>query len=31
MGYAHDGDVIAVHTLDRLSRTVRDALNLVRK
>lgn len=27
--YARDGDVIVVHTLDRLGRTVRDALNLI--
>jgi DNA invertase Pin-like site-specific DNA recombinase len=26
---ARDGDVILVHTLDRLSRTVRDTLNLI--
>jgi DNA invertase Pin-like site-specific DNA recombinase len=29
MGYAHDGDVIVVHTPDRLGRTVRDTLNLI--
>jgi len=29
LGYARDGDVIVVHTLDRLGRTVRDMLNLV--
>lgn len=29
MGYARDGDVIVVHTLDRLGRTVRDTLNLI--
>ncbi len=27
--YARDSDVIVVHTLDRLSRTVRDTLNLI--
>ncbi len=27
--YARDGDVIVVHTLDRLGRTVRDTLNLI--
>ena len=27
--YAREGDVIVVHTLDRLGRTVRDTLNLV--
>ena len=27
--YAHDGDVIVVHTLARLGRTVRDTLNLI--
>ena len=27
--YAGDGDVIVVHTLDRLGRTVRDTLNLI--
>lgn len=29
MDYARDGDVIVVHTLDRLGRTVRDTLNLI--
>lgn len=29
IGYARDGDVIVVHTLDRLGRTVRDTLNLI--
>ena len=29
LGYAREGDVVAVHTLDRLGRTVRDTLNLV--
>jgi DNA invertase Pin-like site-specific DNA recombinase len=29
LGYARDGDVIVVHTLDRLGRTVRDTLNLI--
>src|SRR5699024_8644406 len=29
MEYACDGDVIVVHTLDRLGRTVRDTLNLI--
>lgn len=29
MEYARDGDVIVVHTLDRLGRTVRDTLNLI--
>ncbi len=29
LGYARDGDVIVVHTLDRLGRTVRDILNLI--
>jgi DNA invertase Pin-like site-specific DNA recombinase len=28
LAYARDGDVIVVHTLDRLGRTVRDTLNL---
>ena len=28
LGYARGGDVIVVHTLDRLGRTVRDTLNL---
>jgi DNA invertase Pin-like site-specific DNA recombinase len=28
--HARDGDVLVVHTLDRLGRTVRDTLNLVR-
>src|SRR5664279_379887 len=28
-GYARAGDVIVVHTLDRLGRTVRDTLNLI--
>ena len=27
--YARNGDVIVVHTLDRLGRTVRDTLNLI--
>jgi DNA invertase Pin-like site-specific DNA recombinase len=27
--HARDGDVLVVHTLDRLGRTVRDTLNLV--
>ncbi|MET3946825.1 DNA invertase Pin-like site-specific DNA recombinase [Arthrobacter sp. UYCu512] len=27
--HARDGDVIVVHTLDRLGRTVRDTLNLM--
>ena len=27
IGYARDGDVTVVHTLDRLGRTVRDTLN----
>jgi DNA invertase Pin-like site-specific DNA recombinase len=27
--YARGGDVIVVHALDRLGRTVRDALNLI--
>src|ERR1035437_2920402 len=27
--YDRDGDVIVVHTLDRLGRTVRDTLNLI--
>jgi DNA invertase Pin-like site-specific DNA recombinase len=27
--YARDGDVIVIHTLDRLGRTVRDTLNLI--
>ena len=27
--YARDGDVLVVHTLDRLGRTVRDTLNLI--
>ncbi len=27
--YARSGDVIVVHTLDRLGRTVRDTLNLI--
>ncbi len=29
LAYARAGDVIAVHTLDRLGRTVRDTLNLI--
>ena len=29
LGYARDGDVIVVHTLDRLGRTVRDTRNLI--
>jgi DNA invertase Pin-like site-specific DNA recombinase len=29
LGYARDGDVIVVHTPDRLGRTVRDTLNLI--
>ena len=29
LAYARDGDVIVVHTLDRLGRTVRDTLNLI--
>jgi len=29
LGYARSGDVIIVHTLDRLGRTVRDTLNLI--
>ena len=29
LGFAQRGDVIAVHTLDRLGRTVRDTLNLI--
>ena len=29
LGYARDGDVIVVHTSDRLGRTVRDTLNLI--
>jgi DNA invertase Pin-like site-specific DNA recombinase len=29
LGYARDGDVIVVHTLDRLGRMVRDTLNLI--
>lgn len=29
LSYARDGDVIVVHTLDRLGRTVRDTLNLI--
>jgi DNA invertase Pin-like site-specific DNA recombinase len=29
LGYARDGDVIVVHTLDRLGRTVRDTLNMI--
>ncbi|MEE2061205.1 recombinase family protein [Rhodococcus artemisiae] len=29
LGYARTGDVIVVHTLDRLGRTVRDTLNLI--
>jgi DNA invertase Pin-like site-specific DNA recombinase len=29
MEYARDGDIIVVHTLDRLGRTVRDTLNLI--
>ena len=29
LGYARDVDVIVVHTLDRLGRTVRDTLNLI--
>ncbi len=29
IGYAREGDVIVVHTLDRLGRTVRDTLNTI--
>jgi DNA invertase Pin-like site-specific DNA recombinase len=29
LDYARDGDVIVVHALDRLARTVRDTLNLI--
>ena len=29
LNYAREGDVIVVHTLDRLGRTVRDTLNLI--
>ncbi len=29
IGYAREGDVVVVHTLDRLGRTVRDTLNLI--
>jgi len=29
LDYAREGDVIVVHTLDRLGRTVRDTLNLI--
>jgi DNA invertase Pin-like site-specific DNA recombinase len=29
LSYAREGDVIVVHTLDRLGRTVRDTLNLI--
>src|SRR2546429_7355000 len=29
LGYARDGDVIVVHTLDRLGRTLRQGLNLI--
>ena len=29
IGYAREGDVIVVHTLDRLGRTVRDTLNMI--
>ncbi len=29
LDYARDGDVIVIHTLDRLGRTVRDTLNLI--
>lgn len=29
LAYARDGDVIVVHTLDRVGRTVRDTLNLI--
>ncbi|MFD0760247.1 recombinase family protein [Arthrobacter ulcerisalmonis] len=29
LGYARAGDVLVVHTLDRLGRTVRDTLNLI--
>jgi DNA invertase Pin-like site-specific DNA recombinase len=29
INFARDGDVIVVHTLDRLGRTVRDTLNLI--
>jgi DNA invertase Pin-like site-specific DNA recombinase len=29
LSYAHSGDVIVVHTLDRLGRTVRDTLNMI--
>lgn len=29
LGYARDGDVMVVHTLDRLGRTVRDTLHMI--
>jgi len=29
IAYAREGDIIVVHTLDRLGRTVRDTLNLI--
>lgn len=29
MDYVRDGDLIVVHTLDRLGRTVRDTLNMI--
>ncbi|WP_253905254.1 recombinase family protein [Arthrobacter sp. H14] len=29
LDYARDGDIIVVHTLDRLGRTVRDTLNMI--
>jgi len=29
LGYAREGDVLVVHTLDRLGRAVRDTLNLI--
>jgi DNA invertase Pin-like site-specific DNA recombinase len=31
LDYCRGGDVIVVHTLDRLGRTVRDTLNLIRQ
>jgi DNA invertase Pin-like site-specific DNA recombinase len=29
LGYARDGDIVVVHTLDRLGRNLREVLNLV--
>ena len=31
LGYARDGDIVVVHTLDRLGRNLREVLNLVHR